>query len=289
MVRGENPARGYQFLHKSALSQSWFSESELATGTGWKQSSVRTYISKQWKDFLNVEGKGPRKKYQVRKDFLRISETEFLDFFTQRRLLVPRYQRSKHEMFLQFEFLLPLSKEEHLRRALDELFYSDTLVTRINELGLDNLKTIIFRDDADSDSEYVTKILSTLNEYFGGYSVSHVQGRFRAADLTDIRGAAQSMIEHGRYLIDETTAVVRFIVKCNSTQKTFDDNFDSIVAAIGADEDVDSVALCEEMRLIRCLFFFFFVETVVRTVKGEDEIWLLETGSRRRLYRWTKT
>lgn len=194
-------------------------------------------------------------------------------------------------MVLQFEFLLPLSKEEHLRRALDELFYADTLVTRIHEIGLEKISTFIERSGEADDEIYIKKILQAVGSYFGGYSIFHVQGRFRAADLTDIEGAAQGLINRQRYLIDETTAVVRFIAPCNTTKLEFKDDFDSIVKALSEPDSVDDIEtqkkLQEEIVLIRCIFFFFFVETVVRTVRGEDEIWLLETGQNRRLYRWT--
>jgi hypothetical protein len=47
-------------------------------------------------------------------------------------------------------------------------------------------------------------------------------------------------------------------------------------------------ALDDEVRRVRKLFFLLFVETVVRTVKGEDEIWLVESGVDRRLCRWER-
>ncbi|HEY9868251.1 MAG TPA: hypothetical protein V6D08_03730 [Candidatus Obscuribacterales bacterium] len=47
-------------------------------------------------------------------------------------------------------------------------------------------------------------------------------------------------------------------------------------------------ALEIEVGLIRALFFQFFVEAVVATVKGEEEIWLLESGHVSRLYRWKR-
>lgn len=286
--RNEPVIKGFEFLRKHSISQESFTVAQMKAATGWSESSVKTYISKQWKGYFIETGRGPTKTYQVRREFLRVTESEFLGVFTQKRLVVPEYQRAKHEVVIQFEFLLPLSKEEHLRRALDELFYADTLRTRVEEIGLDKLEGIINRADGIDDEAYTQKVLSVVGDYFGGYSIFHVQGRFRAAALTDIAGAAEGMKQRRRYLIDETTAVVRFIAPCKSTEQEFKDDFDSIAAALAGDDTLDEGAVMTEITLIRRLFFFFFVEAVVRTVKGEDEIWLLETGLRRKLYKWTK-
>ncbi len=288
MGKVETVVLGFEFLRKHAFAQDTFTVSEMVEATGWKRSSVKTYISKQWKGLLSSTGKGESKIYRVRREFLRITKEEFLSVATQKRLVVPQYQRAKHEVVIQFEFLLPLSKEEQLRRALDELFYADTLGTRILELGMQQLESVIERKENVSDGEYTTQILSVVADYFGGYSISHVQGRFRADVLTDIVGAAQGVIDRKRYLIDETTAVVRFIAPCKSTRQEFDSDFDSIFQALAEYDKLNQSVLVQEIILIRCLFFFFFVEAVVRTVKGEDEIWLIETGLGRRLYTWSK-
>lgn len=227
------------------------------------------------------------KKYQVKKEFLRISESEFLANFTQTRLLLPEYSRSKNESVIQFEFLLPLSKEEQLKRALDELFYSDSLEMRITELGTDNLSKIIPRDNLD-EQQYREKVINEVSSYFSGYSISHVQGRFRASNICSRADAAELIRRSERYLIDETTALVRFIAPCNSIKQDFGNGFSEIIDALKSDDICDREDLEKEVELIRALFFFFFVETVIWTVQGEDEIWLLETGVKMRLYRWEK-
>ena len=52
---------------------------------------------------------------------------------------------------------------------------------------------------------------------------------------------------------------------------------------------VDQERLWEEVRATRFLFFQLFVEAVVRTVDGEDEIWLIEESPEgRRLYKWSR-
>jgi hypothetical protein len=62
-------------------------------------------------------------------------------------------------------------------KALDELFYRDTLDRRI-----------------------------------GGFFISHVSGRFRTGPIVSRRDSAAKLASDKAYLIDETTAVVRFII-----------------------------------------------------------------------------
>jgi hypothetical protein len=101
----------------------------------------------------------------------------------------------------------------------------------------------------------------------------------------------QASLEHvlngGRYLIDETTAVVRFIVPCKAGTFAFSDTLEASFDWLSSVDTPDS-ALEDEVQLIRKLFFLLFVDTVVRTVKGEDEIWLVESGARHGLYRWER-
>ena len=61
----------------------------------------------------------------------------------------------------------------------------------------------------------------------------------------------------GRYLIDETTAIVRFIFPC--------------------DEDEEAV---------RWFFNTLFVESIIQVVNGEAEIWMVESGMQNRLHIW---
>ncbi len=286
MSSSDKAILAYSFLRDKAKSGDEFTRQDLMTATSWSESSVSTYISKQWGSYLNADGRGASIRYKASRLFLRVSQNEFLETFTQKRLVVPNYDRVKHEQLIQYEFLLPLSKEEQLRKALDDLFYVDTLQALILETGVDKLATLVPRDPGDDDVDYIKKVISKVGSYFGGYSIFHVQGRFRAAELTDITGAAEGLKKRKRYLIDETTAVVRFIAPCTSAKIYFNEDFHSIVDALRTVDEVDEEALSAEVNLIRALFFFFFVEAVVWTVKGEDEIWLIETGPTRRLYRW---
>ena len=88
-----------------------------------------------------------------------------------------------------------------------------------------------------------------------------------------------------RYLIDETTAVVRFIIPLWTTRRLSQEGF----ASAPIDAQPDTAPLREELLTIHRLFFALFVEGVAKTVLGEDEIWLLEQfGPLQALYVWER-
>jgi hypothetical protein len=120
---------------------------------------------------------------------------------------------------------------------------------------------------------------------FGGYSISHVSGRYRAAMLASRNEAARMLTADERYLIDETTAAVRFIIPVTSTKSESEQNT-AILKIEGTTLDQQAI---EEISLVHTLFFNLFVEAVVRRIKGEEEIWLLEEAGRTRsLYVWER-
>jgi hypothetical protein len=281
----DSPRKGYKFFRERARDGKSFSLDELEAASGWSMASIETYKSKQWKDLLE-KVKGGR--WTVRKEFLRLSEPEFLDHISQKRPLFSRYSRKGHEHYVMFEFLLPLTRESQLRAALDDLFYSDTVDQRLHEIGVTKLAELVTRSAGETAEVFYARVVKLGADRFGGYSVSHVCGRYKAAQLMTRHAALEHVTEGGRYLIDETTAVVRFIVPCQTAAFTFSDTLEPTADWFGLFDSPPDGVLEEEVQLIRKLFFLLFVETVVRTVKGEDEIWLVESGVRHRLYRWER-
>jgi hypothetical protein len=88
-----------------------------------------------------------------------------------------------------------------------------------------------------------------------------------------------------RYIIDETTASVRFIIPVGRTKTSREDGF----AEVSPDSTEPDSDISAEIALVHWLFFSLFVEAVVRIVAGEDEIWLVEeTGQSRSLYAWER-
>jgi hypothetical protein len=201
------------------------------------------------------------------------------------------YRHVRYDELVTFDFLLPLTREDRLRRALDDLFYADAVARRLAEIGLERLAAVVPREPGLDDERYVARIVELVAERFVGYSISHVAGRYRAAGLMTRRQAGDLLAREGRYLVDETTALVRFIARCNATRRSYDPHAGSLLGALD-DEPGDpahSAAVRAEVRLIEVLFLELFAEAVVHAVEGEDEIWLVESGPRRRLYVWERT
>ncbi len=280
----DSPKKGYRFFREHARDSKPFTFSELEAASGWSLVSIDTYKAKQWKDLLEKAGPG---LWTVRKEFLRLSEAEFLDHISQKRPLFSRYNRKGHQHYVMFEFLLPLTRESQLRATLDELFYSDTVAQRLGEIGVTKLSEVVTKSPEETAEAFYARVVELTTDRFGGYSVSHVSGRYKAAQLMTRAAALEHVTGGGRYLIDETTAAVRFIIPCQTGTFTFSDTLEASFNWLNL-LDAPGDTLEEEVQLVRKLFFLLFVESVVRTVKGEDEIWLVESGIHHRLYRWER-
>lgn len=102
------------------------------------------------------------------------------------------------------------------------------------------------------------------------------------------REAGELVANAGRYLIDETTAIVRFIIRCSTPAQYFGSDINSIIEAVNGSTTKVRDASSAEVDLIRGLFFLLFVESVVCTVEGEEEIWLVERSPTPRLFVWER-
>jgi hypothetical protein len=115
------------------------------------------------------------------------------------------------------------------------------------------------RSPAQSEDDFLTLVLAFIDKKVGGYSIYHVDGRFRAGKLCTQQEAFEVQKSGGRYLVDETTAVVRFVFP------------------------VTGVLEAEQIRL---LFEGLFMNAITEQVSGEDEIWVVESGMRSRVSVW---
>src|SRR5205823_5954402 len=150
-------------------------------------------------------------------------------------------------------FLLPLTNERKLRAALDELFYSDHLVQRAREIGPETLTMILPRNANEATEDYLDRVGLRVSSLLGGYSIGHVNGRFRAGDLKTHEDAARTLAARGRYLADETTAVVRFLVPLAGSKKSHGGQFD-----ITKQASIETGAFASELDVARRLFIAFF-------------------------------
>jgi len=273
MASLDGPRKAFRFFGEMYSAGRTFTIDDLKAATGWTGKTPKTYMQKKWSDFLAEEVGG---RYRVKLEFQRLSESQFLQHFSQKTPMFTRYTRTRYESVVAYEFLLPLAREPELRATLDELFFLDSIINRLKELGIDEVSRWFPRTEGESDSKLLERAARQVGAMFGGFSVAHVNGRFRIKDLATRAQVADLMKRYDRYLIDETTAVVRFLIRVPSSAST---GFDSPGQA------VESV----EIDRVRRMFIALFAEGLVRVVKEEDEIWLIEDSDEgRRLFVWER-
>jgi hypothetical protein len=263
----------YRFLRQKASDGTMFTAADLERVAGWKRSAFDTYKAKHLRDYISGRG-----TFTVHAKFRRVTETEFAEIVGQSRTSVARFQHVVVHTAVRYEFLLPLTNERRLREALDELFYRETLEWRAREIGRQELSQIISAHSGETDDAYYRRVAERVGALLGGYSIGHVDGRFRASPLLTYEEAARVLADRGRYLVDETTAVVRFIMPIAESRQVQGSTFD-----VGASPPSGDIS--EHVDVARRLFIAFFVESVILRIHGEDEIWFLESGpSGERLY-----
>ena len=155
------------------------------------------------------------------------------------------------------EFYIPLTQESALRRTLDSLFYQDAILPRLERIGAERLRAVF--GDAD-DASVIDRAARFIDAKFRGYSIYRVDGRFRAMPLATVSGAAE-ISKHATYLADETTAVCRFVFPCSN----------------------------DEPAKVRFLFDELFVTAITEKVRGEEQIWVVESGMRNQIRVWRRS
>jgi hypothetical protein len=253
----ETQRRAFRFLSEHLQSQETFTRSDFQKATGWSDKSFQTYLSKQFRPFLDSLG---GTTYRVSEAFRPyVTWRKFRQHVTQVRRVVTDYSPAVSSSVLICEFFMPLTHENALRTTLDSLFYKDRVLARLRTLGVDKIKGHFPAEEGKSDDEFLEALCTWIDQKFQGYSISHVDGRFRAESLCTQEQAVEVQKQGRRYLIDETTAVARFVFPCQ----------DEIEAA-----------------KVRFLFMEIFVRSVIQLVSGEDEIWMIESGMANRVHVW---
>ena len=248
------------FLRQKFDSQELFTGKQFQEATGFSDSSFRTYMSKQYKGILIS---GADDTYRVSAVFRQFSTwRKFRDnVVSQKRTFGRSYAKESVNSVIIFEFYMPLRNEECLRETLDSLFYKDTIKLRLRLIGPMELQAQFPRSGGESEDDHLERVCQFVAGKIVGYSIQHVNGRYRAGQiLTQADGKKAD-----RYLVDETTAVVRFILPCeaNDGQKV--------------EQIADHTRWC---------FQNLFVKGILEVVNAEDEIWLLASGMRHQLHIW---
>jgi len=223
MRRVNNPSpeqrKAHEFLLLRFKTQEPFTKAEFKSATGWhKDSTFDTYWTKQFETLL-IPAKGGR--FRVSEVFRRFAAWEqFQLHVTQKRQVASDYTSFAFETVMLFDFFMPLTNEGFLRTSLDALFYKDTIMSRLKRVEVEALKTMFLPAKDESEEAYLERLCEWVSDKFRGYSISHVSGRFRASGLKTLQAAYEAMSqESGRYLVDETTAIVRFIFPCGTPKK----------------------------------------------------------------------
>jgi len=105
---------------------------------------------------------------------------------------------------------MPLANEAALRTTLDALFFKDRIIARIKTIEISELKKKFKTFAHLEDSALYESVLASIEGHFAGYSIFHVDGRFRSGKLRTQDEVAQFQMKGERYLIDETTACYPF-------------------------------------------------------------------------------
>lgn len=261
----------FDFLRDKFRTQEAFTKGDLQQKTKLAWKSITTYWSKQFEPFVRpvppiLKGVAQKdQKFRVTRAFLPFGTwTKFRRHVSQKRRLTFEYEHTKYDTVLLFDFFLPLTNETVLRMSLDSLFYKDTIHKQLLAIGIATLRMHFKGTEGADDNAFLQELTEWIGERFGGYSISHVSGRFKArADKGEpsaltMQEATMLQERAGRYLIDETTAITRFIFPCENR---------------------------EEAETIRWFFFELFVESVIE-VSGEAEVWMIESGLESRLHIW---
>jgi hypothetical protein len=271
----------HEFLLKKFDSLESFTRDEFDDACGWPKDkdTFGTYWTKQFRQLLVPAENGA---YRVSEVFRRFVEWDrFKTHVTQNRPVHSEYNRVTYSSVMMFEFFMPLTNEGYLRTSLDALFYKDTVKRRL-KANLSELKKR-FPNSGKTDVEYLDDICAWVARLFLGYSIGHVAGRYRAGALKTHHEAHQNY--HDRYLVDESTAIVRFIIPLGDETKTAFGEDGVSVPSVESSRDFE---LGKQAALIRYFFGILFIQQIVEAVNGEDEIWLLESGLRHKLHVWRK-
>ncbi len=254
----------HAFLLEHFLSGRTFTLDEFRNATGWeKPGTLNTYLRKQYKGFIENIAGGPliseNAYYRVTESFRKFVDwRRFRKHVTQVRI-VPTSHAQVRSKVLIYEFLMPLTHETELRITLDKLFFKDTILRNLRIIRASDLETHFARSFEQGDDDYLQQIMDFIGAHFVGYSISHVDGRFRAVNVRDYDEVAAHLKSGQRYLIDETTAVTRFIFPYDSDQ---------------------------ELHTLRFLFHELFVKSMIEAAEDEQQVWMLESGPEQRVHIW---
>jgi len=264
MGKQDTQRAAHAFLVEHFVSGQIFTLDEFRRVTGWdKAGTLNTYLRKQYRGLIENIERGPliseAGRYRVTESFRELLEwRKFRQHVTQVRVVLKGHARVRSKVLI-YEFLMPLTHETELRTTLDSLFFKDTLLRKLRAIQSIDLENHFTRLGTQSDDEYLNHIMDFIGAHFVGYSISQVDGRFRAVGILAYDEVATLLKSERRYLIDETTAVTRFIFPYDGE---------------------------EELDRVRFLFHELFVGSMIELAKSEQQVWMLESGPEQLVHIW---
>ncbi len=267
----------FDFLLKQAQGRKTFSVEDLSAESGWSIAETKELFTNRLSDLVHEKGD----KYFAKPEILRVRLDDFKELLHQKKRLFTDYALEVSPSILIYEFFMPLSREDRLREALDNLFYKDTIEQRIQEIGFSRIRDGLKLPSDHSEEKIRQLVFDFMESTIGGYSVYLVNGRYRADELASREDVGNRSPAYGPYIVDETTAIVRFILPVETDAGKFE--YGKIIEPASIATDTKKRA-----DQLRWLFLNFFAEALIRVVQKEDEIWLLESGMRSAFYRWIR-
>ena len=272
-----NIKRAFDFLITHAQEKKSFSVEQFSTETGWPIPETRERISNRLSDLIYQEGE----RFFAKPEILRVRLDDFKELLDQKKRLFADYVLEVSSSVLIYEFFMPLTREDRLREALDNLFYRDTIEQRIQEIGIPGIRAGLKLSSDCSKGKIRDMVFDFIESTIGGYSIYLVNGRYRADVLASRAEVVSRPFALGPYIVEETTAIVRFVLPVETDAGKFEHGkiLEPASAVSGTQKRAD---------LLSWLFLNFFAEALIRVVQKEDEIWLLESGMRSAFYRWIR-
>ena len=267
----------FDFLIVQFNKQYSFSLDQLAKVSNWSLSDTQKNVTERLDDLLMLEGED----YKVKPEILRVRFEDFKELFIQKKRLFTNYVLEVSSNILIFEFFMPLSREDRLREALDNLFYKDKIEQRIQEIGYSKIRDGLKLSVDISEKEINRIVIDFMESAVRGYSIYLVNGRYRADVLATQSEVLSRQFGYGSYIVDETTAVVRVIFPVETDAEDYEHGEILEPASM-------AIGMQNRAELMSWLFLNFFAEALIRVVPKEYEIWLLESGMRSAFYRWIR-
>lgn len=173
--------KAHEFFTEKLRTLETFTKKDVRDVTGWSKASADAYWSKLFKNILEPVGD----KWRVRERFRLYADwRKFKGLVTQVKVTPASYAATVFDEVVVYEFYMPLAHESALRVTLDSLFYKDVIMPRLkHRIGAEKLRPHFGPALTDSDDEVIEQAAKFFESKFGGYSIYHVDGRFRAASL----------------------------------------------------------------------------------------------------------